>query len=212
MIPTYGYLEEEYYARLKRVGKIALAMYLPEKSVELRYQPDRGKFRTNIDGHPAETAFAGTIHDVYHAMREMAMSENVAKARMRLAQIARYHPKNKPDPANRAIDTILIDGELIYSWPPTDDTIFEPEYRALTSESFGDLFYTNTLKFVLHEDLKRAFIEDMVVYKEEWRNQFQLGKSDLREMDQIIYEEMEIQLRKSVNHEMETNSSSSLRL
>lgn len=92
LIPTYGYVEAEHYAELKSMGKIAMAMYLPESDSNKRYQHDKGSFRTSIDGHPKETAFGGVIHDVYHALRELAMTENVAKARMRLARIAKQHP------------------------------------------------------------------------------------------------------------------------
>ncbi|KTD56769.1 hypothetical protein Lsan_2929 [Legionella santicrucis] len=193
LIPTYGYIDPEHYADLKSFGKIAMAMYMPERRITSRYQNERGGFRTKIDGHPSETAFAGAIHDVYHAMREIAMSENVAKARMRLAWIAKNHPKNKLNSSSRPVDDILVDGELIRSYPPEIDTIFDPEYRSPNAESFGDLFYDTSLKSALHEDLKRAFIEDMVVNKEEWKKQYHLGKSDLRNKDQKIYEEIESQ-------------------
>ncbi|KTC88190.1 hypothetical protein [Legionella cincinnatiensis] len=190
LIPTYGYVDPEHYADLKSFGKIAMAMYMPEKSIANRYQNDWGGFRTKIDGHPSETAFAGAIHDVYHAMREIAMSENVAKARMRLAWIAKNHPQNFQ---SRPVDEILVDGELIHSYPPDIDTVFDPEYRSSYAEAFGDLFYVPSLKPALHKNLKRAFIEDMVVNKEEWEKQYHLGKSDLRNKDQKIYEEIESQ-------------------
>ncbi len=200
LIPTYGYIEAEHYADLKSFGKIAMAMYLPERSSLKSYQNDRGGFRTSVDGHPAETAFAGTIHDVYHAMREMAMTENVAKARMRLALIAKHHPKNKLNPKHRSVDEILVDGELIHSYPPEVDTIFDPEYRPDHAESFGDLFYESSLKSALHEDLKRAFIEDMVVNKKEWQRQYHLGRADLRKEDQKIFDEIKSQqFQKSEN-------------
>ncbi|STX52337.1 Uncharacterised protein [Legionella busanensis] len=197
LIPTYGYIEEEHYTNLKAFGKIAMSLYLPEESIYKRYNNSQGKFRTDIDGHPQETAFAGAIHDVYHGMREMAMSENVAKARMRLAFIAKNHPKNKMNSQSRPVSEILVDGELIYSYSPETDTIFDPEYRPARAESFGDLFYNTALKFSLHEDLKHAFIEDMVLNKEAWQEQFRLTKSDLRKEDQVIFDEIELeQLRK----------------
>lgn len=200
LIPTYGYIDAERYADLKSFGKIAMAMYLPEKNSLNRYQNDYGRFRTSIDGHPVETAFAGAIHDVYHAMREMAMSEDVAKARMRLALIAKQHPKNRLGSGSRSVYDILVDGELIHSYPPEIDTMFDPEYRPTQAESFGDLFYDTSLKSALHEDLKRAFIEDMVVNKEDWQRQYHLGKSDLRPKDQKIFDEIESQqLKKSEN-------------
>ncbi|WP_419421231.1 hypothetical protein ACNVED_15285 (plasmid) [Legionella sp. D16C41] len=197
LIPTYGYIEAEHYANLKSFGKIAMAMYFPEENIYQRYNNTQGSFRTKIDGHPVETAFAGAIHDVYHALREMAMSENVAQARMRLAFIAKHHPKNKLNNESRPVDEILVDGELIHSYSVDVDTVFDPEYRPAHAESFGDLFY----KFTLHKDLKRAFIEDMVVNKEEWQSQYQLSKSDLRENDQKIFDEIESQQLKKFEND-----------
>ena len=194
LVPTYGYIEEEHYVHLKSFGKIALAMYLPEKRPWDRYNDDTGRFRTKIDGHPAETAFGGAIHDVYHAMREMAMSENVAKARFRLATIAKKHPKNQKDSCRRKVDEILIDGELIFSYPAHIDTTFCLERRSASAQIFGDIFYETSLRPALHEDLKRAFIEDMVVNKQLWEEEYQLDASDLREEDQKIYREITHQI------------------
>lgn len=199
-IPTYGYIEAGHYAYLKSLGKFAMALYLPEKNTTDSYQNDKGGFRTNIDGHPVETAFAGAIHEVYHAMREIAMSENVAQARMRLAFIAKHHPQNKLNPQSRPVDDILVDGELIYSYPPEVDTMFDAEYRSSHAESFGDLFYHFPLKSALHEDLKRAFIEDMVVNKEEWQRQYHLAKSDLRAEEQKLFDEIECQQLKEMKN------------
>lgn len=199
LIPTYGYIEAEHYAELKASGKIALALYLPERKEEERYQPLVGNFRTRIDGHSCETAFCGAIHDVYHALREMAMSENVAKARMRLASIAKTHPKNKMNPCGRAVDEVLVDGELIHSYPPHMDTVFVPEYRSEQADVFGMIFYVDTVKRVLHEDLKRAFIEDMVSNKQLWLEQFGLSQSDLLADDQSIYDDIQTEQLKRLN-------------
>ncbi|CAM2786629.1 hypothetical protein [Legionella worsleiensis] len=191
LIPTYGIINLDHYAELKTQGKIALTLYLPEKDSELRYKEDRGSFRSTIDGHPYETAFAGAIHDVYHAMREMAMSERVAKARMRLAQIALSHPKNKINEDHRSIYEILVDGELIYSYPPEVDTMFEPDYRAPTAESFGRIFTTASMAGALHPELKRLFIQDMVQNKSFWHELFDLGRADLLDEDKLIYDDIQ---------------------
>lgn len=194
LIPTYGYIDDKHYASLKSAGKIAFAMYLPEQSSFMSYKNDTGRFRTVIDGHPAETAFAGAIHDVYHAMREISMTENVARARMRLASIAKTHPQNKLNAESRPVDEILIDGELIHSYPPAVDTMFDPEYRPNNAQIFGDIFLKTSLKNALHEDLKRAFIKDMVVNKELWESRFNINRSDLRPAEQAIFDEIEAQL------------------
>ncbi|WP_115705708.1 ankyrin repeat domain-containing protein [Legionella sainthelensi] len=200
LLPTYGYVEAAHYAELKSFGKIAMAMYLPESRFYERYRNDTGRFRTSIDGHPSETAFAGAIHDVYHALRELAMTESVAKARIRLAFIAKQHPKNKINPERSGVDDILIDGELIYSYPPERETIFDLEYRPTRAQVFGDLFYETSLKFALHDDLKHAFIEDMVIHQEEWQKLYHLGRSDLRENDQKIFDEIKAQQLKSAEN------------
>lgn len=193
LVPTYGYIEAEHYAELKASGKIALALYLPEIEPSARYNVYVGSFRTNIDSHPSETAFCGVIHDVYHAMREMAMSENVAKARFRLASIAKNHPNNKINQnSNTAVDNILIDGELIHSYPPEIDTMFDPERRPTEAQVFGKIFYMHSLKNRLHPNLKRAFIEDMVTNKALWQDQFSLGRADLLIEDQSIYDQIQI--------------------
>ncbi len=91
LLPTYGYINLNRYADLKAAGKIPLTMYFPEKSSSQCYQLKSGLFRTTVDSWGYESAFAGALHDVYHAMREMSMSENVARARFRLASIAKKH-------------------------------------------------------------------------------------------------------------------------
>lgn len=188
LIPTYGLMEPSRYATLKASGNIAMTMYLPESSSRLRYENQMGRFRNTIDGHPMETAFAGVIHDVYHAMREMAMSENVARARMRLAEIARNHPNNKFNNNSRLVDDILVDGELIYSYSLDRDTMFDPNNRPEQAQPFGMMFYIRSLKSNLHPDLKYAFIEDMVKNKDMWAARYQLGRNDLIESDRIIYD------------------------
>jgi len=196
LVPTYGYVVEEHYTRLKKSGKMPFTLYLPERISDMRYNFYKGGYRTTIDGHPSETAFAGAIHDVYHAMREMSMSENVAKARMRFVDIAKAHPNNRTTPESRPVDNFLIDGELIYSYPPDVDTMFDPEFRSEKAEIFGEIFYS---KADLHENLKRSFIEDMVTNKSMWQDEFSLGRVDLLSEDQDIYDEIERNQRKSVN-------------
>jgi hypothetical protein len=60
---------------LKAGGKIAFPpLYLPEKLEKLRYT-SAGAFRRTVDGHPMEATYSGAIHDMYHAFRELDMSE-----------------------------------------------------------------------------------------------------------------------------------------
>lgn len=193
LIPTYGYIEAEHYAALKALGKIAFALYLPEGQADLRYNDNSGKFRATIDGYHFETSFAGALHDFYHALREMAMSENVAKARMRLVSIAKKHPRNKATPDSQAVDDILVDGELVHSYPPELDTMFDSAHRPRAAALFGSIFYVSTLKDRLHADLKRAFIRDMVENKDLWQKEFNLGKVDLVEEDRDIYAAIEVE-------------------
>lgn len=82
---------------------------------------------------------------------------------MRLALITKCHPKNKIEPDSKGIDNILIDGELIFSYSPEIDTMFNPEQRSKIPELFGQIFYTDSVKNYLDSDLKRAFIKDMVI-------------------------------------------------
>lgn len=191
LIPTYGYIEVEQLRRLKSLGATPLTLYLPERDHSLRYKNDAGSFRADVDGHPLETAFGGAIHDVYHAMREMAMTESVAKARLRLATIAKDHPKNKMSPKSRCVDEVLIDGELIHSYPPSLDTMFIPESRTPKAEPFGKIFYIRSLCQHLDGELRRAFIEDMVINKELWQKEFGIGQTDLLERDRLIYDEIQ---------------------
>lgn len=193
--PTYGYLDAESYARIKSTGCIPVAMYLPERKPALQYNSEEGGFRSTVDGHPSETAFAGTIHDVYHAFRELCMSENVANARIRLAEIAKSHPKNRISADHRPIDETLIDGELIFNYPPNKDTIFCKNHRSQGKEIFGDLFYTAAVRKNLDTDLKWAFIYDMVSNKKDWWDSFQIKKTDLRPCDQRIYDKIEASLK-----------------
>lgn len=189
LIATYGYVEPERYANLKASGKIALAIYMPEKDPHKSYRTNSGRFRTTIDGHPQETAFAGAIHDVYHALREISMSENVANARWRLALIARSHINNKLKDT-RSVEDFLVDGELIHTYPLEKDTIFDHDHRPPHPQKFGEIFNVKPLKSALHQNLKRAFIGDMVVNKTLWKNQFNIGRSDLLPTEQAIFDEL----------------------
>jgi len=119
-------------------------------------------------------------------MREIAMSENVARARMRLVEIARNHPNNKLDNNSRLVDDILTDGELIFSYPSEQNTMFN--YRPGRAQPFGMIFYTETLKSNLNPNLKYAFIEDMVKNKYVWAERYQLGRNDLIGADRLIYD------------------------
>ncbi|BCA96257.1 hypothetical protein TUM19329_26180 [Legionella antarctica] len=190
LIPTYGYIDEEPYQLLKASGVMPLTLYLPEQDIQKRYNSFVGQFRTEVDGHPIETAFGGAMHDVYHAMREMSMSESVAKARWRLVHIAKHHPENQLNANSRPIDETLADGELIYSYPLEKDTMFHPDYRVGYAQKFGDIFNMSNIKYSLHEELKRAFIEDMVVNRAIWSKSFNLGREDLNKPEREIYDEL----------------------
>lgn len=205
LLPTYNYLDEETYSRYKCVGIIPTSMYLPEQQAELQYQDTIGSFRQTIDGHPLETHFAGAIHDVYHGLREMQMTENIALARMRLASLAKQSPLNNTGTDNLTVSELLIDGELLFNYPPELDTVFVEEYRALQVEIFGDLFYTEILIHRLHPDLKKGFIRDMVVHAEGWLECFNLGRNDLRSTDQAIYDQIIEELQSSASNRLTTH-------
>ncbi len=186
LIPTYGYVNFKRYTELKSQGLLAMAMYLPEFHPSSRYQTFVGRFRTNIDGFPHETAFAGAIHDMYHSFRELAMSENVARARMRLAAIARKHP-DCVDYRGRTFDELLVDGELLHSYPLHLDTVFKGSARPLHAMRFGEIFY-NTSITKLPPKLHHLFIEDMVKNAQLWQDEYALGRSDLLDSDQYHYD------------------------
>lgn len=188
LVPTYGYIAPERYAELKSMQKIATVLYLPEKDFSLQYKNYIGRYRVDVDGHPFETAFGGFLHDIYHAFRELVIAENIARARMRLARISSSHPHNKFYANKIGVDTILIDGELIFSTP--SDTIFNSNLRPSVAQKFGDIFYVSSLCGALSKKLKFTFIEDMVVNQALWQKEYGIGKSDLVEGDQGVYELM----------------------
>ncbi|MDF1758892.1 MAG: hypothetical protein P1U74_11460 [Legionellaceae bacterium] len=189
LVPTYGYVDEYMYALLKTCGDLAFTLHMPNSSIEDQFEIDR----STIDGHFKETAFAGAIHDFYHASRTMMMKPSIADAVNRLAIIATLHPKNKITPKSRAVHEILFDGELIFNYSLHKDTIFKHEMRPSRPEVFGDLFYVSSLSNSLHVELKIAFIKDMVVYKSDWMDCFHIGRDDLLEDDQYIYDDIERQ-------------------
>lgn len=187
-VPTYDYVSEDAYTTYKSTGRIPMTIYLPERDAQLRYNLV-SKFRKNIDGHPEETAFAGAIHDTYHGFRELQMSENIAAARIRLSSIAKYHPDNNPNPGADPISTTIIDGELVFSYPQSRNTIFKPEMSEDT-QKFGHIFYVESLRGRISDSLKRAFIRDMVEHSDEWKESFNLDRSDLLADEQKIYDEI----------------------
>ncbi|MDF1655712.1 MAG: hypothetical protein P1U34_11430 [Coxiellaceae bacterium] len=187
LVPTYGYLGFSRYKELKSQGLLAMAMYLPEFNRDSRYRTDVGEFRTTIDGYPYETAYAGAVHDMYHGFREMAMSENVARARMRLAAIARRYP-DSTDAFGRTCEQALVDGELIYSYSQDLDTVFKRGKRSHRVMCFGELFHIKLLQ--IRPELREAFIEDMVHNATLWRDEYGLGRDDLVAADQLVYDEI----------------------
>ena len=192
LVPTYDYVKPKKYNYLKSIGLTPFTLYLPEKNTYYRYNSVEGKFRTEIDGHPGEKRlFAGALHDVYHAFREMQMKSNIRDARVRLASIAKSHPDNNPanGDARRDIHAELMDGELIFSYPKSKDTLFKSNSRP-EAQSFGAMFY----EVELTASMKEAFIHDMVKHKDEWHLNFQLGRKDLLQHDQAIYDELEMKL------------------
>ncbi|MEM1283730.1 MAG: hypothetical protein AAGG81_09290, partial [Chlamydiota bacterium] len=188
LIPTYYRLDPDDYAITKEKVGMPLGLYFPEINTSLRYSIDNTNFKGTIDEWEDEGPFASILHDFYHALRELAMDDNLFKVRFHLASLAKHHPLNQKSPGEREISDILIDGELIYSHPLSEDTVFNarPEF----TQNFRDLFYCTALVNKLHPDLKRHFIRDMVFNQNFWDREFNLSKKDLRQKDKIIYEEV----------------------
>jgi hypothetical protein len=189
LIPSYDYLQDHQVA-IRSAAKIVM----PERDPSVRNRMNMSNFRRTIDGHFFESTFAGALRSVHHALREMMMLENVAKARMHLAKIAEKHPHNILA-LNKSVSDILIEGTLIFSYPVKVDTIFNPAYRPKSRQTFGDLFYADALKDILHADLKRAFIEDMVINEQLWKNEFKITKSDLLKVDREIFDAINLERR-----------------
>lgn len=189
LIPTYYHLEPKDYRKTKQNVGIPLGLYFPEISISQRYSLSNPHFKAEIDGWKDEGPYASILHDFYHALRELAMTKNISKARYYLAALAEKHPLDRKDfSSERRVSNILIDGELIHSHPPIEDTIFKR--RPNRAQSFGELFYTLSLKQHLHPKLKEAFIENMVLKKNYWEKEFHLGREDLLDEDKKIYDQI----------------------
>jgi len=103
--------------------------------------------------------------------------------------IGRFRTKIDGHPCETAFSGAIHD-----PYPPSINTVFDPEYRSSTAQNFGNLFYMSSLRNQLHKDLKHAFTEDMVTNKSLWEKEYKLGKSDLLTEDRTIYEEIESKL------------------
>lgn len=202
LIPAYDYIKPGFFSRYKCMNDSPFVLYLPEKDISLQYKHSAGRFRQTIDGYPYETAFAGAIHDVYHAFREMMMNEGTALARMRLVAVAKNHRWNRSlSHTDKFISRILIDGELIFNYSQDEETIFDHNIRPMQKESFADLFYTSVLVKHLHQELKNDFILDMKIHSDEWQHSFGIGKKDLHQHDQRLYDVIEeVCLRSAINN------------
>lgn len=171
LIPTYFMLEHNDYARLKLTRQIAVGLYLPDKFH--MHSVNDPNYLQNIDGHAHELPYATIMHDFYHALRELTMTKNVADARWRLTALL----------GNSDVVTKIIDGELINSYKLSVDTIRTHITRSEDPQIFGDLF--KLLK--LTPEQKLACIKDMVINRDEWRKNFNIGYRDLTYQDQEIY-------------------------
>ncbi len=171
LIPTYYMLDQNDYARLKLTRQLAVGLYLP-KAYQAHSSDDRRYLQT-VDGYAQELPYASIMHDFYHALRELTMERSVADARWRLAAILRDGP----------VETKIIDGELINSYSRSMDTIRVHKSRSIEAELFGDLLAS--LK--LTSEQKLACIRDMVVHRDEWRENFKLSHRDLSVEDRKIY-------------------------
>lgn len=198
LIPTYYLLKPKDYADTKKNVGIPVALYFPEAFDHLRYNRDNSKFKAKIDGWEDEGPFASIIHDYYHALRELVMTENIAKARYHLASIAKDSEFNNTDLSSHKVSEKLIDGELIFSIPKDSDTIFNQtlleDYGISHSQIFGEIFYCTSIKRILHPELKKAFIEDMVRNEVIWEETFNLGREDLLPQDQEIYDALDLEI------------------
>ncbi len=190
LVPTYYRLNDKDYARLKVTGQIPISLYFPEASADKRYQWSNPQFKGLIDGFEQEGPFASALHDVYHALRELEMTEKMRDACYYLANLAEQHPKNSKDENSIPVSELLIDGELILCNFRHPLSVFKNNnIEANTFEFiFGDIFHFRTIKMSLHDDLKSAFITDMVRHKQRWKEHFGLGREDLREAEQKMYD------------------------
>lgn len=188
LVPSYGLTEEERYLNHKYAGQLFLSLYFPEHDRSLRYSLANQKYLGEVDGFPSRPTVSA-IHDLYHALRENEMSEKHSLARFRLALLAHVHPNDRKRPTYKKVSALLQDGELIGSHPRTS---YSPiRFTHHQPHKFGGIFYTYPLNTDLHPDLKKAMIQDMVIHADAWRENFDLGREDLLEPDQKIYDELQ---------------------
>lgn len=173
LVPTYYRLTEEDYTTLKLGRQIALGLYLPEQSSHLQYSLNNRRYVGEVDGHGMEFPYAVIRHDFYHALRELAMTENVATARWRIGAVIN----------DRSLDTKIADGELIHSHPRCLDTTFKK--RNSHAQSFGDIF--NLLK--LNPSQKKLVVSDMVMHRDEWSENFNITRQNIPN-DFLLYHEI----------------------
>lgn len=240
--PIYGLSDPKKYSEDKEKGIVHTCFYYPEHNPNQRYNNDNPLFRSLVDDHKKTGPFAAFLHDIYHTLRELEMTENHRKATWRLIKIAKKYEEeiwqqftevqekrkitrdqllnhlteisnkasqqsieipekernlliqlNELEHARIIIDE-LIDGELIFSYPPKK----KPEEAFIRgnigNQKFGGLFRSDPDFFGITElltpKIKKYFIQDMVENKKFWREEYNLGMEDLYEEELFLYEKI----------------------
>lgn len=97
------------------------------------------------------------LHDIYHALRELETSRSMFALRKSWYDIAVVHAHDRKSDESRPISEMLVDGELVYSFPKDSRSPFE---LGAENQSLAELL--QILGPHLHEELKGAFIRNLV--------------------------------------------------
>lgn len=165
--PRFGALSLNDVERIKRNGGCQFGLHLPGTSRE---------YMKNVDSWEDCGALSFLFHDLYHALREQEMKPHYSAARFRLVDIL-------PDEAVELKES-LIDGELLMSYQRRNRSITHP----LANEKFGAIFSTCSLEEHWRDVWKQLILKDMAYNADEWKDKFQIDKSELKAPENDVYE------------------------
>lgn len=172
LVPVFGQLSADEVESMKAVRQTPLGLYCPENLSANRRRQSNWQFMKITDGYNNVGTFQFWVHDIYHALREMAQKDPYAYARSRLASLLKVHPRH--DYLTTNIQQFL-DGEINSTSEPGKLYHFPKVPFAGILEPYKNIPDYHVWNDYVHD----TFMEDFVSNQADWRRNFQVTTKDL---------------------------------
>lgn len=183
LVPVFGGIGAEDIYDFRKNGAWPLGLYYPGASNN-RLEKLINKHMNEID-HTPGNALGFAYHDIYHAVRQQEISENITEATFRLVELLQELAKSRPY-LKSFIDEIIekvSEGVLIHSY----GTENSPFFVSNPDQKFGHIFHCKWIPW--QQEVINYIVENMVNERDLWRQKYDLGPEDLLEPEKNYYQE-----------------------